>query len=309
VSRRWQLVAWLSVLGGCAAQSTWAPGAGPIELEAVPFFPQTEFQCGPAALATVLAHAGLALSADELTREVYVAGLRGSLQPELLAATRRQGLVPYVLDGDGPSLGAELASGRPVLVLQNLGVGRWPVWHYAVVVGLGERDVVLRSGAEPRRIERAARFRKSWERAGRWAMVVAPPGEIPASARPDAYVRAVSEAERLLSPAEASKAYEAAFARWPADDLVTFAAATRSLETGRLGEAEARYRALLERAPEHAAARNNLAHLLATRGCLLEARQEAERASAASAGQPALEAAIAETLAAIERGGESPRCL
>ena len=70
----------------------------------MPFFPQTDYQCGPAALATVLAHAGAAVDADDLVREVYVEGLRGSLQPELLGATRRHGLIPYVLAPEADAL-------------------------------------------------------------------------------------------------------------------------------------------------------------------------------------------------------------
>jgi hypothetical protein len=42
------------------------------------------------------------------------------LQPELLGATRRHGLIPYVLAPDPSALTAELAARRPVLVLQNV---------------------------------------------------------------------------------------------------------------------------------------------------------------------------------------------
>ena len=95
------------MLGGCAGTPLqFPPGAPPVELTAVPFFAQTEYQCGPAALATVLAHAGAPVDADDLVPEVYIEGLRGSLQPELLGATRRNGFIPYVL---APEPGAMLA--------------------------------------------------------------------------------------------------------------------------------------------------------------------------------------------------------
>jgi ABC-type bacteriocin/lantibiotic exporter with double-glycine peptidase domain len=133
----------------------------------VPFFPQTDYQCGPAALATILAHEGLAVDPDSLAPAVYTEGLRGSLQAELLAATRRHGLVPYPLSPDPATLVAEIDSGKPVLVLQNLGLDRLPIWHYAVVVGFdAERhEVLLRSGTERRRTERLSRFLRSWARA------------------------------------------------------------------------------------------------------------------------------------------------
>ena len=69
-----------------------------------------------AALATVLKHAGANVDADGLVREVYVEGLRGSLQLELLGATRRHGFIPYVLAPEADALVAELAARRPVLV-------------------------------------------------------------------------------------------------------------------------------------------------------------------------------------------------
>src|SRR5690606_4837809 len=62
-------------LAGCAAGPELKPALDTVELTAVPFFPQTEYQCGPAALATVLAHEGLAVTAEQLAPAVYVEGL------------------------------------------------------------------------------------------------------------------------------------------------------------------------------------------------------------------------------------------
>src|SRR5262249_855454 len=158
------------------------------------------YQCGPAALATVLANAGAPVTADELVPEVYVEGLHGSLQAELLAATRRHGLIPYILAPSPHAPLAEVRPGRPVLGLENLRVPRIPVWHYAVVVGYdaGQDAIVLRSGTEQRRLERSSRFLRSWQRGDHWAFVAVEPGSLPATAAPDAYARAVIDAERLL---------------------------------------------------------------------------------------------------------------
>src|SRR5690606_31071454 len=101
-----------------------------VELAHVPFFPQEDYQCGPAALATVLSASGVDVTADALTRQVYLPGRRGSLQTELVAATRRHGRLPYRLEGGLPALLAQVDAGHPVVVLQNLGFKRWPRWHY-----------------------------------------------------------------------------------------------------------------------------------------------------------------------------------
>ena len=163
----------LPLIGGCAAPLELPANVARLELETVPFFAQTEFQCGPAALATILAAAGASVTPETLADAVYIAGLRGSLQPELLGATRRQGFIPYVLEPRPAALFAELAANRPVLVLQNLGFKRAPVWHYAVVVGVDPSAdrVILRSGTERRRTERTHRFLRSWQRGENWAFV------------------------------------------------------------------------------------------------------------------------------------------
>jgi hypothetical protein len=302
-------------LAGCAAapRSTAPPTAPSIELTTVPFFPQTEYQCGPAALATVLAHSGLAVDADGLVNEVYVEGLRGSLQAELLGATRRHGLIPYVLAPEPGALFAELAAGRPVLVLQNVGLERVPVWHYAVVVGL-DRDaerVILRSGTERRRLERTTRFLKTWQRGESWAFVAITPGELPASADAALYVRALAGAEPLLPAVRSAAAFTRALEAWPDDELVLFAAAGHELGAGDLPGAAALYRRLLARAPRHAAARNNLANALAGQGCYAEALAEAHAALSAVAPGDELYAAIRDTVDTLETSGArngGPQC-
>ncbi len=279
----------------------------------MPFFPQTEYQCGPAALATVLANAGVQVDADGLVSQVYVEGLRGSLQAELLGATRRHGLIPYVLAADPNALFTELAAGRPVLVLQNLGLPRVPVWHYAVVVGF-DRDadrVILRSGTQQRRLERTARFLKSWQRGNFWAFVPIAPGELPASATASLYVHALAGTEPLLPAARAADAFSLALASWPDDELVLFAAAGHELGAGDLAGAAVLYRRLLAQDPQHAAARNNLANVLAAQGCYTQALDEARAALAAVTPSDELYASIRDTVDTLERGGahaDAPQC-
>lgn len=295
------------MLGGCAVDAPFTTGGavdvGSIELRDVPFFAQTEYQCGPAALATVLADRGAPVDGQMLVDAVYVAGLHGSLQSELLGATRRYGFIPYVLEPDPAELYAELAAGRPVLVLQNLGLPRAPVWHYAVVVGVDrEADrVILRSGVERRRLERTSRFLTTWRRGDHWAFVAVEPGTLAATATPDRHVRALAGAEPLLSGAAARAAYDSALAKWPDHELVLFAAAARKHADRDLDAATTLYRRLLAIAPTHAAARNNFANVLAERGCRASALAEARAALAIVDSADPLYAPIGDTVASLER--------
>jgi hypothetical protein len=293
----------LPFVGGCAPPLELPANFAPLELETVPFFAQTEFQCGPAALATILAAAGVSVTPEELVDAVYIAGLRGSLQPELLGATRRQGFIPYVLEPQPAALFAELAAEQPVLVLQNLGLDRAPVWHYAVVVGMdpGADGVILRSGTERRLVTPTQRFLRSWQRGENWAFVAVAPGTLPATATAARYVRALAGAETLLSRADADAAYRTALERWPQDELLLFAAAARKHNEHDLTAATTLYRELLALSPEHTAAHNNLANVLAERGCLDQALAEAHTALAFVSSGDALYAAISETVTDIER--------
>ncbi len=92
-----------------------------VELTQVPFFPQEEYQCGPAALATTLASFGVKVTPEQLVPQVYIPERKGSLQVEMLAAARRHGLVSYQIAPRFEDLLRELAAGHPVIVLQKLG--------------------------------------------------------------------------------------------------------------------------------------------------------------------------------------------
>ena len=260
--------------GGCAHRSALiapalvAPAQSVVELTDTPFFPQRDYQCGPAALATVLAASGVHVTADELVGRVYLPGRKGSLQPELLATSRSFDRLPYVLEPALPALLTEVTAGHPVLVLQNYGLESVPFWHYAVVVGFdAARDrIVLRSGTEERLEMSARRFLGTWERADHWAIAVLPPGVLPASAQRERFLEAASGLEATHRLDAAAEAYAAALRRWPDDTTALLGIGNVKYAEGDLPGAEAAYREVLRIDATHAVARNNLAQTLLDRG-------------------------------------------
>lgn len=300
----------LPLAAGCAgpARTTapaWPAAALPqrVELEATPFFPQREYQCGPAALATLLAASGAPVEPDELVAEVYLPGRRGSLQDELVAALRRRERIAFRPAADEAALAREIAAGRPALVLLNLGTRSWPVWHYAVAIGYDATRAswLLRSGLTRREAMGARRFAGAWGRGGRWSLVALRPGETPAGDDPARFVAAVAEFEALGRAPIARVAYEAAARRWPDAALPRFALGNAELAVGEAAAAERSFERVLEIEPAHVPARNNLAELLARRGCLAKARTEIARARAAAANGP-YAAAVEVTAAQIDAG-------
>lgn len=294
-----------SALAGCAGRlapldgNVELPDAA-VELTSVPFFPQTDLQCGPAALATVLGAAGVDVSPEALARDVYTPGLGGSLQVELAAAARARGLLPYELVPDPGALLAELAAGRPVLVLQNLRLAAWPAWHYAVLVGVDPvtRQAVLRSGGERRKAMEWRSFLRTWRRADYWALVLLEPGDLPAQPDRGRYFEAVAGLEETGRYVAAARAWRAALSQWEDDPVARYGLATASHLAGNLEAARAGYQALLVEQPGHAAALNNLAHLAVATGCPATARRLAERAQT-HADSEAIAAAVADTLARL----------
>jgi hypothetical protein len=213
---------------------------------------------------------------------VYLPGREGSLQVELLAAVRRHGRIPYVIQASLPALMAELQSGRPVVVLQNLGIARIPLWHFAVVVGYSKQEdtVLLRSGTRERLSMSAYNFMRTWDLGKRWGLVVLRPGELPVADDPDGYLRALAAKETVTGPAGLAEAYRAAVERWPDSTLARFGLANALRADGQVMAAVAQYRALVSNAPDDAAALNNLADALNLLGCREQALKAVEQALA-----------------------------
>lgn len=303
------LVLATALAAGCASRGPVLPdmvqqtgAASSVELSRTPFFPQTKYYCGPAALATVLNSAGVEVGLDELGSRVYLPEKRGSLQVEITAAARHYRRMPYRIDSRLEALLAELRAGRPVLVFQNLGIRLIPVWHYAVVVGYDARDdtIILRSGRTERRVMAAGDFLDTWERADQWGIVVLRPGEMPANPDPGRYLSAVAAMEDLVSAELAVEWLAAARERWPGNALVHFAHGNNLYGMGDGAAAVNAFRRALSIDPSLLAARNNLAHVLSERGCQEEALAQIEQALAGQV-EEGLRSTLEETRAEIRQ--------
>jgi tetratricopeptide (TPR) repeat protein len=269
-----------------------------VELTATPFFAQREHQCGPAALAMVANTQGVTTTADALTPLLLVPAKAGTLQVELAAQTRALGLVAHRHEGGFPGLVAELDAGHPVIVLQNNGLGWYPVWHYAVVIGYQPADdsVVLRSGVTERRVVARRTFERTWARSGRWGLVVLAPGRLPANASAGSYTASVAALERQ-SPAAAARAYAAGVERWPLAWELPFAQGNQAAAAGQHERAADLLAHAATLAPVEGVIWNNLATVYLSAGRLDEAEAAAREAVARGG---ALQAAFEATLREVE---------
>ena len=280
------------VLSGCAQlvpqtvglRTDW-PGGVPraVELAQVPFFPQDDYQCGPAALASVLNYSGVLVNPAALVEEVWLPSRKGSLQIEMLAAPRRHGRVSYRLEPRYADLLREVAAGNPVLVLQDVGLMTPFIaqWHYAVVNGFDYETgtIFLRSGLEARREMSFTAFERSWLQGNHWAMVVQPPGKVAATATEERWLEALLALARGGNVDATVEGYAAALQRWP-DSLPAAIGLANSLHArGSLAEAAGVLRGTLERNPQSAIVLNNLAQTLSDLGRHAEALALIDRAN------------------------------
>lgn len=243
-----------------------------VGLVEVPFFPQEDYQCGPAALATLLVHRGIATDPEQLVGRVYIPERKGSLQVEMVAAARAHDLLVYPLEPRLDALLAEVAAGNPVLVLQNLAFDRWPQWHFAVVVGydLARQTIILRSGTTQRWTGSFHQFERSWAKGDRWAVVTVAPDRLPASAKETVWLKAANDLEQTGRKEAAFKAYRTATQHWNGG-LSWFALANSLYAEGNRKSAEHALRSSIASDEGFAVSWFNLAQLLAERGCTAQA--------------------------------------
>jgi len=287
---RFSTICFFAVMAGCAQfvpqtiglRSVW-PTDVPrtLELREVPFFAQTAYQCGPAALATVMDAAGAKVLPDDLVDQVYIPARRGSLQIEMLTTPRRHGLVGWQTPANFDALLRELGAGRPVLVLQNLGIWPFDNWHYAVVVGFDYEsgELYLRSGETARLALPFTIFEVTWRRSGYWAMVVVPPDKLPATATESGYLQSLLAFERVASPDASRDAWIAFLSRWPANVLASVALSNQYYRAREFENAESVLRPAAEKHPSSAELLNNLAQVLSDMGRNDEALALIDRAA------------------------------
>ncbi len=278
----------VAFLGGCAGTGIWSESSinaglpAHVELKDTPFFAQAQHQCGPASLAMALEAAGFEAQPKDLEPMVFLPDRAGSLQAEMLVAARRRGALAYVIPPRPDALLAELAAGRPVVVLQNLGLSFASRWHYAVAIGYDRptQQIILRSGLTERELMSLRTFGHTWGRSNHWALVILAPGQLPLQADPAALEKSLAALEKHAQAGHMHRYYDAASRRWPDNDLFRMGVGINAYNAGKLDIAESAFRTVSAMKPDHTAALNNLATVLQDLGRLDEALAVAEKAVA-----------------------------
>lgn len=145
-------------------------------ISGVPFFRQTGQDCGPAALAGILAFHGRPADLEAITASIYLPKLRGTLPMDLERYAREARLTTTSPDGTAGALRSAVRAGLPVICLLDLGFGPYRQPHYVTVTGFDDGNglFIMHDGIAQDTTMTYAAFEKRWSRAGRWMLVAKP---------------------------------------------------------------------------------------------------------------------------------------
>ncbi len=257
-----------SLLNACVSAPQSAALKRQTDLESVtlsdlPFFSQSAYQCGPAALATLLVSSQVSVTPSQLVPQVYVPERKGSFQVEMMAAARSYGRIAYPLAPELNAVFEEVEAGNPVLVLQNLGLSWMPRWHFAVVKGfdINKNKILLNSGTIENYELSIATFERTWARSNYWAMITLQPGTMPATADPETYYIALAALEQTNPDQHVAIAYHSGLSAWPTDRNLLMAYGNTLYIEGNTKAAAEQYEAVIKHHSDYAPAWNNLAEI------------------------------------------------
>ena len=138
----------------------------------MPFYPQEDFQCGPASLAAVLNYWGISVTPEQVAQDVYSNSAKGTLNIDMLLYARSRGLAASQYSGTLDDLREKIDSGRPLIVLVDYGFSIVQVNHFMVVVGYSERGVIANSGRDEMKFIPVEDFLNTWEKTRFWTLLI-----------------------------------------------------------------------------------------------------------------------------------------
>jgi ABC-type bacteriocin/lantibiotic exporter with double-glycine peptidase domain len=141
----------------------------------VPFYPQEEYQCGPASLASVLGYWGAGADQDDIAREIFSRSARGTLTIDMILYAKRKGFHAEQFKGSMEKLRGSLDAGYPLIVLVDYGVSVIQINHFMVVTGYTNDGVIVHSGKTPNKFLHEKDFLSSWKKTGYWTLLIRRP--------------------------------------------------------------------------------------------------------------------------------------
>jgi predicted double-glycine peptidase len=141
-------------------------------VRSIPFYPQEDFQCGPASLAAVLTYWGIPVTPEQVAKDIYSNSAQGTLNIDMLLYAQSRGLAASQYQGGMDDLREKIDSGRPLIVLVDYGFSIIQANHFMVIVGYNERGVIANSGRDEMKFIGAEEFLASWGKTKYWTLLI-----------------------------------------------------------------------------------------------------------------------------------------
>lgn len=141
----------------------------------IPFFPQDDYQCGPASLAAVLIYRGTAVTPDGIAAEIFSGSARGTLDMDMVFYAEAKGLKVKRYAGTPEDIRRNIVSGNPLIVLTDYGFWVYEKGHYMVIVGYNDRGFIVNSGKDQGLFIAEAEFLKLWKKANFLTLLIERP--------------------------------------------------------------------------------------------------------------------------------------
>jgi len=167
----------LCLVSSCSAGSKELSITRPSQtviIEEVPFFPQLDYQCGPASLAGVLNYYGDNVDPDEIAEAIYRENIRGTVSLDMVLYARKRGFASKWYNGDTDELMRAVDRGNPVIVMIDIGLSLARVYHYMVITGYSFKGVIANTGTTPQKLISWERFVSQWKKTHNWTLLITP---------------------------------------------------------------------------------------------------------------------------------------
>lgn len=179
------LLSALSLLFSVSCATTTSIGAGhhpdgTVLLSDVPFYRQEDFQCGPAALATVVNYwrarleMGNPVAPESIAQEIYSPTAKGVLGMDLELYGKRHGFSANQYSGSLSDLRKSIDQGIPPIIMVDYGLLSIQLNHFIVITGYTAKGVLANTGREENQSIGERRLESIWKKTGYWTLVLKP---------------------------------------------------------------------------------------------------------------------------------------
>lgn len=138
----------------------------------VPFYPQEDYQCGPASMASVLSYWNVRAEPDDIGKEIFSKSARGTLTIDMILYAKKNGFYAEQSKGSMEQLKNSVDSGYPIIVLVDYGISVFQINHFMVVTGYNNDGVIVHSGKFPNRFISQKDFLSAWKKTDYWTLLI-----------------------------------------------------------------------------------------------------------------------------------------